>query len=108
MYGVAFQFKVCGLGEMAQWLRILLLQRNQVQWSLLVESPDAGSFVQAVVALPWLVFFEHFHAFRHCKMLQAHLADFLLFVHFCKDCSIVFVLCFEGVILTVPTSFIWE
>lgn len=26
----------------------------------------------------WRVFFEHFHAFRHCKMLQAHLADFLL------------------------------
>lgn len=47
----SFQFKVCGLGEMAKWSRILLLQRNQVQWSLLVESPYAGSFVQAVVAL---------------------------------------------------------
>lgn len=110
MYGIAFQFKVCGLGEMTQWLRILLLQRNQVQWSQLAESPDAGSFV--LVAVFSLNTFTPSGTVRCSRRtLQTScsgLRPALVSGHFCKDCSVVFVLCFEGVILTVPTTFIWK
>lgn len=60
-----------------------------VKNSSLTEKP--GSVVSAG-GEPWCwflcpgggVFFEHFHAFRHCKMLQAHLADFLLWSPACS------------------------